>query len=144
MAGFTHPDAHFHDRCHLRGIDHRGQWEELGEQDAKAVAGKAVEPVGVGVGDDQPGGQEDSTVRIASQVSVWAPPLAIDPSVSMTTVAATSRRTASSRPSSRRRLDRSAAQRSLPASSTGTACRGRADVMSFPLERDEPHHDKRT
>jgi Phage integrase family len=62
----------------------------------------------------------------------------------MTTMAATSRRTASSRPCSRRRLDRSAAERSLPASSTGTACRGRVDVTSFPLERDEPHHDKRT
>jgi hypothetical protein len=40
MAGFTHPGAHFHVCCRLRGIDHRGQWEKLGEQDAKAVAGK--------------------------------------------------------------------------------------------------------
>jgi hypothetical protein len=67
MAGFTHPDAHFHVRCHLRGIDHA----------------------------------------------------------------------ASGRSSASRTPRRSPAK---PAS-TGTACHERADVTSFPLEREEPHHD---
>jgi hypothetical protein len=50
----------------------------------------------------------------ASQSTIWGPPLATDPSVSSTTIAAISRHTASSRPRSRRNRTRSAVAKVFP------------------------------
>jgi len=79
-----------------------------------------------------PAGTKKSTATTASQTSVWAPPLATAPRVSSTTMAAISRQMASSRPSSRRSLDRSTSERWVAAAS-GASSTGRTVVTAAPL-----------
>jgi hypothetical protein len=78
-----------------------------------------------------PAGTKKHTATTASRVSVWAPPLATTPRVSRTTMAAISRQTASSRPSSRRSLERSARERRAVAAS-GASSTGRTVVTRAP------------
>jgi hypothetical protein len=80
-----------------------------------------------------PAARKNSRVTIASRPMVWVPPRATAPSVSSTTIAAISRQTASSRPSSRRSLDRSRRERSVLTMVAGSSTTGRdEDVPMSP------------